>query len=103
MKRAGKPKIRGGGKLSRKEKDDIIFYVIKKLFPRFAGLLMSAVIDELHPTDEEIKKVIDTANRYADFADQGLIDIEDLKKNIENKTGRKLENLMKWGDDSGKG
>lgn len=97
MNRAGKSKTRGGGGLSRKEKDQIIFYVVKKLFPRFAGLIISAMIDELHPTDEEIRKVIKTANRYADHMDQGLITIEDLKKNVEGKTGKKLEELMKWG------
>lgn len=92
----GKPRTRGSGGLSRKEKDNIIFYVVKKLFPRMAGLIISAMIDELHPTDEEIRKVIDTANRYADYMDQGLITIEDLRKNVEGKTGRKLEELMKW-------
>lgn len=83
--------------MTRKEKDNIIFYVVKKLFPRFAGLIISAMIDELHPTDEEIRKVIKTANRYADHMDQGLITIEDLKRNVEGKTGKKLEELMKWG------
>ena len=92
----GKPRTRGGGGLSRKEKDNIIFYVVKKVFPRFAGLLISAMIDVLHPTDEEIQKVIRTANRYADYMDRGTISIEDLKKNVENKTGCKLEDLMKW-------
>ena len=92
----GKIRTRDGGGLSRKEKDNIIFYIIKKSFPRFAGMMVMAMIDVLHPTDEEIKKVIDTANRYAEYMDQKLITVEDLKKNVENKTGRKLENLMKW-------
>ena len=92
----GKPRTRGGGGLSRKEKDNIIFYIVKKVFPRFAGLMVSAMIDVLHPTDDEIRKVIDTANRYADYLDQGTISLEDLKKNVESKTGRKMENLMKW-------
>lgn len=101
MVKAGKSKTRGSGVLSRKEKDQIIFYVVKKLFPRFAGLIISAMIDELHPTDEEIQKVIKTANRYADYMDQGLLTIEDLRKNVENKTGQKLENLMKWSGKNG--
>ena len=92
----GKPKTRGGGGLSRKEKDNIIFYIVKKEFPRFAGLLIMAMIDVLHPTDEEIQKVIRTANRYADYMDQKTISLEDLKKNVKNKTGCKLEDLMKW-------
>lgn len=95
MTKAGKPKVRSGT-LTRKEKDNIVIYIVKKLFPRFAGLIMSAVIDVLNPTDEEIKKVINTANRYADYADKGLISADDLKKDIEKKTGQKLENLMKW-------
>lgn len=101
MNRAGKSKTRGGGGLSRKEKDQIIFYVVKKLFPRMAGLIISAMIDELHPTEDEIRKVIKTANLYADHMDQGLITIEDLKKNVEDKTGQKLENLMKWSGKNG--
>ena len=92
----GKPKVRGGG-MTRKEKDNIIFYIVKKEFPRFAGLIISAMIDELHPTNEEIRKVIKTANLYAEHMDQKLITIEDLKKNVEGKTGKKLEELMKWG------
>ena len=95
MNRAGKVK-RGGGGLSRKEKDNIIFYVVKKIFPRFAGLLIMAMIDELHPTEDQIKKVIKRANRYAGYLDEGSITIEDLKKNVEKSTGQKLENLMKW-------
>lgn len=96
MGKSKKPKLRKGTTLSRKEKDKIIVYVIKKLFPRFAGLLMSAVIDVMHPTDDQLVDIIDTTNRYAEHVSEGRIDIDDIKKNIERKTGRKLEDLMKW-------
>ena len=95
MKRVKKPKSSKDGKLSAKERNDITMAVTKKLFPRFTGLLLTAVIDVMKPTSEQLTKIIDTTNRYAGYINDGIVRIDELKKDIEHKTGRKLEGLLK--------
>lgn len=56
MKRVKKPK--NNGKLSRKQKDEITWFVIKKLFPRIAALLLTAVQDVLLGSGSEFDEVL---------------------------------------------
>ena len=94
MKRVKKPK--GNSKLSSKERARIVVYVTKKLFPRFAALLLTAVADVTGADRDTLNKIIDTTNRYAGYADDGLIDVEDIKESVEKNLGRKLEDVMKF-------
>ena len=95
MKRVKKPKSSKDVKLSAKERNDITMAVTKKLFPRFTGLFLIAVIDVMKPTNEQLTKIIDTTNPYAGYINDGIVSIDELKKDIEHKTGRKLEGLLK--------
>lgn len=97
MKRARKPK--NNGKLSRKQKDEITWFVIKKLFPRVAALLLTAVQDETGADVETINRIIDRTHRYTAMHDAGIINVEDIKDSLEKQTGRKLEDVLGSGSE----
>lgn len=97
MKRVKKPKGSGGGpKLTRKQKNEITVYVVKQLFPKYAGLLLTAVQYETGATPEQISRIIDRVNKYTAAIDAGVLSADDVRKNVEDAIGRKLEDI--WGN-----
>ena len=89
------------GKLTTKERDKIVVIVKKKLYPVWAAIFITATKDVLNAKDvlkisnEEINQILRTANRYAGWHMDGIININDLKKDIEKDLGEKLEKLLR--------
>lgn len=100
MKRARKPKGKGG-MLNRKQKDEITWFVIKKLFPRFAAILLTSVQYVMGADVKQINEIIDMCHRYTAMHDAGILNVEDLKDSLEKATGRKLEDVLGSGSEFG--
>lgn len=84
-----------GGKLTTKERDKIIVIVKKKLYPIWAAIFITATKDVLGVSGEDMKKILKTANRYAGWHMDGLVNVNDMKKTIEKDLGESLENLLR--------
>lgn len=98
MKRVKKPKG-NGGKLSRKQKDEITWFVIKKLYPRFAAIMLTSVQYVTGADVKQINEIIDMCHRYTAMHDAGILNVEDLKDGLEKATGRKLEDVLGSGSE----
>ena len=82
-------------KITTKQRDEIVVIVKKKLYPLWAAIFITATKDVLGTSTEDVRKILQTANRYAGYHLNGTININDLKKNIEKDLGEKLENLLR--------
>lgn len=82
-------------KIDTKLRDEIITYVKKNLFPLYAALFITGTKDVLGISTEEVLKILKTTNRYAMWHEQKLININDIKKNIEKDLGQSLEELLR--------
>lgn len=98
MKRARKPKGNGGQKLTKKQKNELTHYVVRQLFPQYAGLLLTAVQYELGANTEQLERVIVRVNRYTAANEAGLLSVDDIRRNFEEATGIKLADV--WGNAS---
>lgn len=83
------------GKITTKERDKIVLIVKKKLYPTWAAIFMAATKDVLKISGEDMNKILRTANQYAGYHMDGLININDLKKTIEKDLGETLEKLLR--------
>lgn len=83
------------GKITTKERDKIVLIVKKKLYPIWAAIFMAATKDVLKISGEDMNKILRTANQYAGYHMDGLININDLKKTIEKDLGETLEKLLR--------
>ena len=82
-------------KITTKQRDEIVVIVKKKLYPLWAAIFITATKDVLGTSTEDVRKILQTSNRYAGYHLNGTININDLKKNIEKDLGEKLENLLR--------
>ena len=95
MKRV-KTKHKGkGNKIDTKLRDEIIVYVKKKLYVLYAALFITATKDVLKISAKQVTEILNTTHRYAMFHEQGLININDIKKNIEKDLGQSLEDFLR--------
>lgn len=95
MKRVKTKHKNGNKKIDTKLRDEIITYTKKKLFPLYAALFITGTKDVLGISSEEMIKILKTTNRYAEYHDNGLININDLKKTIKKDLGESLEKLLR--------
>lgn len=82
-------------KITTKQRDEIVVIVKKRLYPMWAALFITATKDVVKVSREDVVNILKTANRYAGFHNDGLVNINDFKKNIEKDLGEKLENLLR--------
>ena len=93
MKRVKKPKGKGSI-LTKKQKNEIIMYVVYKLFPQYAALFLLAVKYVKGLTKEEAHQIRDRMNRYSAFVDAGILNINDVKTNLEAELDMKLDEIL---------
>ena len=96
MKRVKKKPKGNGQKLSKKQKSELSTYVVKQLFPQYAGLLLTAVQYELGASTEQLERIIVRINRYTAAHEAGLLSVHDVRMNFEEATGIKLDDV--WGN-----
>lgn len=66
--------------------------VTHELLDRMGILILSAVVDEVGLTDEQVGNIVDSVNRYAGYIENGFCTWEDIRKDIEKNTGVSLKN-----------
>lgn len=82
-------------KITTKQRDEIVVIVKKRLYPLWAAIFITATKDVVGITNEQVQKILKTANQYAGHHMNGLVNINDFKKDIEKDLGEKLENLLR--------
>ena len=82
-------------KIDTKLRDEIIVYVKKELYVLYAALFITATKDVLKISAEQVMEILKTTHRYATYHEQKLININDIKKNIEKDLGHTLGDFLR--------
>lgn len=93
MKRVKKPKGKCG-KLTKKEKNHIVLYIIKKIFPQYVALKLMAVKYEFNADQDSMKNIIKRVNKYTAAIDAGVLNLENIKNNLEIELNMKLDEVF---------
>lgn len=93
MKRVKKPKG-NGTKLSKREINYLTQFIMKKLFPQYAALILMATKYEFSADQDSMKNIIKRVNRYTAAIEAGLLNLEDIKNNLEAELDMKLDEVF---------
>lgn len=79
-------------KRTRAEKELMI--VKQKVYPNMMTLMLLAVCDVIHPTNEQLSDIMDAVNRYAGQVNDGVCDLNLARTSFERQTGRTINNVL---------
>ena len=80
--------------MSEKQLNRIKEKVTKEVTDKVCLLFLVAAVDEVHLDEESVYKLMKRISQYANYLDEHLIKMEDMRKSIEKNTGIKLTG---WG------
>lgn len=94
MKRAKKPKTKDPKyTLSEKQMQKVKNKVTDEIIKKTLLLFLSAAVDEVGLTDDQVCAIWKTANRYGEYIDQHLVKIQLVQETIEKGTGIKFKGM----------
>lgn len=93
MKRVKKLKGKGS-KLTKKEKNHIVVYIVKKILPQYVALVLMAVKYEFNADQDSMKNIIKRVNKYTAAIDAGVLNLENIKNNLEIELNMKLDEVF---------
>ena len=87
MKRVKKPKSKQKHIVSDKQLQKVKEKVTEDVTKKALLLFLAAAADEMELSDEQVCKIFERANRYAEYIDTHLVKIKQVQEVVEKGTG----------------
>lgn len=87
MKRVKKPKSKQKYIVSDKQLQKVKEKVTEDVTKKALLLFLAAAADEMELSDEQVCKIFERANRYAEYIDAHLVKIKQVQEVVEKGTG----------------